>query len=86
MNNVYQIQPASCGPLGTADYIQITIGSFNLLDTWCTVNYTLIDSVNKKNVAQGWKRLEGTDYANWGQDNTYVKTWLFTQLGLSDPS
>jgi hypothetical protein len=84
MNNVYLIQSESCGPMGTADAILITVGSFNILENWCTVNFILIDSVNKRNVAQGWRRLEGTDYANWGQDNTYVKTWLFTELGLSD--
>jgi len=84
--NTYPIQPASCGPLGTADSIVITVGSFNLLETSCTVNFALIDSANKRNIAQGWRKMEGTDYANWGQDNAYVKNWLFTQLGLSDPS
>jgi hypothetical protein len=29
--------------------------------------------------------MSGTDYQNWGQDNTYVKNWLFTELGLSNP-
>ena len=83
MQNTYNIQSANCGPLGTADKILITVGSFNILEDKCTVNYTLIDSVNKKSIAQGFKIMGGTDYTNWGQDNTYVRNWLFSQLNLT---
>jgi hypothetical protein len=86
MNNTYPIQETNCGPLGNADYILIVVGSFNILETSCTVSYTLIDSANKKNIGQGWRTMEGIDFANWGQDNAYVKNWLFSQLGLSDPA
>ena len=82
MQNTYNLQSTDCGPLGTADKILITVGGFNLLEDKCTINYTLIDSVNNIKVAQGYKIMGGTDYDNWGQDNTYVKNWLFSQLGL----
>jgi len=83
MNNTYNIQSTSCGPLGTADKILIEVGGFNILDTQCTVNYALIDSANKLTIARGYKIMSGTDYENWGQDNTYVKTWLLNQLGIT---
>jgi hypothetical protein len=53
MQNTYNIQSTNCGPLGIADKILITVGSFNLLEDKCTINYTLIDSVNNIRVAQG---------------------------------
>jgi hypothetical protein len=85
MVNTYDIQSTSCGPLGTADKILITVSGFNLLESECTVNFTLINSENRKTIANGWRKMSGTDYQNWGQDNTYVKNWLFTELGLSNP-
>lgn len=84
MSTTYDIQSENCGPLGTADKILIEVSSFNLLASECTVNFALIDSSNKRTIATGWRKMEGADYDGWGQDNTYVKTWLFTQLGLSD--
>ena len=83
MNTTYDIQSTNCGPLGTADKILIEVGGFNLLSDRCPVNYVLIDSPNKKTVARGVEILEGTDYQNWGQDNSYVKTWLLNKLGIS---
>lgn len=83
MNNTYDIQSTNCGPLGTADKILIEVGGFNLLDDKCAVNYVLIDSANKKSIHRGFEVLDGTDYQNWGQDNTYVKTWLLNKLGIN---
>lgn len=83
MNNTYDIQSTNCGPLGTADKILIEVGGFNLLDDKCAVNYVLIDSANKKSIHRGVEVLDGTDYQNWGQDNTYVKNWLLNKLGIS---
>jgi hypothetical protein len=83
MNNTHNIQSTSCGPLGTADKILIEVGGFNILDTQCTVNYALIDSTNKLTIARGYKIMSGTDYENWGQDNTYVKNWLLNLLGIT---
>lgn len=85
MNNVYTIETVSCGPLGDADKILIEVSGFNLLSSGCTVNFVLINSTYSKNIATGWRKLEGVDFQNWGQDNTYVKNWLFNELNLSDP-
>ena len=83
MNTTYDIQPTNCGPLGTADKIRIVVTGFNILDDKCTVSYSLIDSINKRVVADGFKIMEGNDYANWGSDNTYVKNWLLNLLGIT---
>jgi len=81
--NTYDIQSTNCGPLGTADKILIEVGGFNLLSDKCTVNYALINSTDKKTIARGFEILDGTDYQNWGQDNTYVKNWLLNKLGIT---
>jgi hypothetical protein len=83
MNTTYDIQPTNCGPLGTADKIRIVVTGFNILDDKCTVSYSLIDSTNKRVVADGFRIMEGNDYANWGSDNTYVKNWLLNLLGIT---
>jgi hypothetical protein len=81
--NTYDIQSTNCGPLGTADKILIEVGGFNLLSDKCVVNYALINSTDKKTIARGVEILDGTDYQNWGQDNTYVKNWLLNKLGIT---
>ena len=83
MNTTYDIQPTNCGPLGTADKIRIVVTGFNILDDKCTVSYSLIDTINQRVIADGFRIMEGNDYANWGSDNTYVKNWLLNLLGIT---
>jgi|688.fasta_scaffold567740_2 hypothetical protein len=84
MSSLYQIQNTSCGPLGTANGISISVNNFNILDSECVVSYTLLDTNNKKRIGDGFLRMTGSTYDNWGQDNTYVKNFVFTQLNLVD--
>jgi len=84
MNDTYSIELTDCGPLGSADRILIFISGFNILDKECIVNYSLINSQTRIKIGQGWKKLEGSDYDNWGHDNTYIKDWLLNQLNITE--
>ena len=48
----------------------------------CIVTYALCDSEGSK-LRQDLMIMDAETYASWGTDDSFVLTWLATQLGLT---
>lgn len=85
MNNAIPIQSINCGPLGTTSNILIDIVQMNIMSDNCTVQVRFLTE-GYSTIGATQLKMTGVTYSNWGQDNTYVKNWVFDELNLQNPS
>lgn len=85
MNNAIPIQSINCGPLGTASNILIDIVQMNIMADNCTVQVRFLTG-SYSTIGATQLKMSGTTYSDWGQDNAYVKNWVFGELNLQNPS
>lgn len=76
-----QIKESNCGVLGIATQIEIKILPFATTDVSCGTYYRLADA-DGKSMAEGNIALTEEEFANWGEDNSYVEDIVLDKLGL----
>ena len=81
------IQPVNFPIVGTAVTLNVTVLSFATNATTCTTYYQLLTEEGKT-CLEGNYTLTEEEFAQWGQDNSYVDDIVANYLGVtivSDP-
>jgi hypothetical protein len=78
----FKIEPVSFGVLGDAEYIKVTVSTFNAADTECNLIYNYLDSKNTI-LYTSTISLKEDDFINWGSDNMYLVEFVANKLNLT---
>lgn len=77
-----QIQPVTFPITGEATTLQVTVLNFTTDATTCTTYYQLLTDGGSQ-CLQGNYTMTPEEFADWGQDNSYVDIVVAAHLGLT---
>lgn len=81
MENWIDIEPVSYGVLGEAVKLSVSIGYHQAFSSECVLSFVTA-SEDGKQLHQGSVKLEGEDYAAWGDDNMYLVEYVCSKLNF----
>lgn len=77
-----KIKPISLGlPAKTGTELKVRVISFDTDATSCSTYYEVLSDSSER-LAEGNINLTEQEYAEWGEDNTFVENIVLSRLGL----